>query len=238
MSPVVARSVSAVSRRLWPLSDEDRTSASSNGFRECRYSELAVIRIGTVLGTCADQILKAREIAIGSDLLAMRRYLAVDSIFVWPKSTRTASISPVPFKMWRAFVRRKDSWPYFFGLSPASAIQVFSKRLSCRTVIGREDPARRLRKIQSVRFLPDTAIHLASAVADTLDKAHWTDDLLPGRATSITERIVPSGRCTSLMVRLSSSSPRSMVSMATKKRARSLSPLTRRRASTCRICFT
>ena len=44
------------------------------------------------------QISKAREIAIGSDLLlAMRRYLAVDSIFVWPKSTRTASISPVPF---------------------------------------------------------------------------------------------------------------------------------------------
>jgi hypothetical protein len=42
-------------------------------FRECRYSELAVIRIGTVLGTRADQILKAREIAIGSDLLAMRR---------------------------------------------------------------------------------------------------------------------------------------------------------------------
>src|SRR6202040_312460 len=60
------------------------------------------------------QISKAREIAIGSDLLlAMRRYLAVDSIFVWPKSTRTASISPVPFKMWRAFVRRKDSEPYF-----------------------------------------------------------------------------------------------------------------------------
>src|ERR1700730_16558699 len=49
------------------------------------------------------QISKAREIAIGSDLLlAMRRYLAVDSIFVWPESTRTASISPVPFKMWRA----------------------------------------------------------------------------------------------------------------------------------------
>jgi hypothetical protein len=80
-----------------------------------------------------------------------------------------------------------------------------------------------------VRFLPDTVIHLESAVADTLDKAHRTDDLLPGRATSITERIVPSGRCTSLMVRLSSSSPRSMVSMATEKRARSLSPLTRTR---------
>ena len=59
------------------------------------------------------QISKAREIAIGSDLLVMRRYLAVDSIFVWPKSTRTASMSPVPFKMWRAFVRRKDSMPNF-----------------------------------------------------------------------------------------------------------------------------
>ena len=83
------------------------------------------------------QISKAREIAIGSDLLlAMRRYLAVDSIFVWPKSTRTASISPVPFKMWRAFVRRKDSMPYFSGSSPASETQSLSRRLICLTVIG------------------------------------------------------------------------------------------------------
>src|ERR1700738_698546 len=75
------------------------------------------------------QISKAREIAIGSDLLVMRRYLAVDSIFVWPKSTRTASISPVPFKMWRAFVRRKDSMPKFSGSSPASETHSLSRRL-------------------------------------------------------------------------------------------------------------
>jgi hypothetical protein len=66
----------------------------------------------------ADQISKAREIAIGSDLSAMRKKRAVDSIFVWPKSVRTVSISPVPFKMWRAFVRRKDSMPYFLGRGP------------------------------------------------------------------------------------------------------------------------
>src|ERR1700738_3423083 len=96
----------------------------------------------------ADQISKAREIAIGSDLLlAMRRYLAVDSIFVWPKSTRTASISPVPFKMWRAFVRRKDSEPYFVGSSPASITQDFTRRFICRAVIGRGRPAPRPGKI-------------------------------------------------------------------------------------------
>src|ERR1700730_7633188 len=94
------------------------------------------------------QISKAREIAIGSDLLlAMRRYLAVDSIFVWPKSTRTASISPVPFKLWRAFVRRKDSEPYFVGSSPASITQDFTRRFICRAVIGRGRPAPRPGKI-------------------------------------------------------------------------------------------
>jgi hypothetical protein len=30
------------------------------------------------------------------------------SILAWPKSARTVCKSPVPFKMWRAFVRRKD----------------------------------------------------------------------------------------------------------------------------------
>src|SRR5260370_13457374 len=55
------------------------------------------------------QISKAREIAIGSDFLAIRRNFDVDSIFACPKSIRTVSKSPVPFKMWRAFVRRKDS---------------------------------------------------------------------------------------------------------------------------------
>jgi hypothetical protein len=32
----------------------------------------------------------------------------------------------VPFKMWRAFVRRKDSEPYFVGSSPASITQDFT----------------------------------------------------------------------------------------------------------------
>src|SRR6202043_3802641 len=123
----------------------------------------------------------------------MRRSLdAVDPCARWPKSTRTASKSPVPFKMWRAFVRRRDSTPYFLGLSPASAIQLFSRRLICRTVIGREELAPRPGKIQSARFLPDTAIHFPSAFADTLDKAHRTGGFRLGRATSITDRISPS----------------------------------------------
>ena len=37
------------------------------------------------------------------------RYLAVLSILAWPRSARTVCKSPVPFKMWRAFVRRSNS---------------------------------------------------------------------------------------------------------------------------------
>jgi hypothetical protein len=55
------------------------------------------------------QISKARQTAIGSALVLRPRYLAVLSICTWPKSARTVCKSPVPFKMWRAFVRRKDS---------------------------------------------------------------------------------------------------------------------------------
>jgi hypothetical protein len=43
---ISARSERATSRRLWPLLDEDRTSTCLKRFRECRYSELAVFRIG------------------------------------------------------------------------------------------------------------------------------------------------------------------------------------------------
>src|SRR5260370_17098603 len=61
------------------------------------------------------QISKARQIAIGSDFLAVRRNFDVESSFAWPKSTRTVSKSPVPFKMWRAFVRRKDTCSHGLG---------------------------------------------------------------------------------------------------------------------------
>jgi hypothetical protein len=55
------------------------------------------------------QISKARQTSIGSVFVLRPRYLAVLSILAWPKSARTVCKSPVPFKMWRAFVRRKDS---------------------------------------------------------------------------------------------------------------------------------
>src|SRR6516225_11952159 len=84
---------------------------------------------------------KARLTEIGLDVVGTRKNLAVDSIFAWPKSIRTISKSPVPFKMLRAFVRRKDSLPYFLGSSPALAIQNFSRRFMCRTAIGRREPA-------------------------------------------------------------------------------------------------
>ena len=57
------------------------------------------------------QISKARQTAIGSAFVSRPRYLAVLSIFAWPKSARTACKSPVPFKMWRAFVRLHESTP-------------------------------------------------------------------------------------------------------------------------------
>ena len=57
------------------------------------------------------QISKARQTVIGSAFVVRPRYLAVLSIVAWPKSARTVCKSPVPFKMWRAFVRRKDSTP-------------------------------------------------------------------------------------------------------------------------------
>ena len=63
-------------------------------------------------GTCGQrqrQISKARQTSIGSAFVSRPRYLAVLSIIAWPKSARTVCKSPVPFKMWRAFVRRKDS---------------------------------------------------------------------------------------------------------------------------------
>src|ERR1700730_5008585 len=63
-------------------------------------------------GTCGHrqrQISKARQTLIGSAFVLRPRYLAVLSILAWPKSARTVCKSPVPFKMWRAFVRRKDS---------------------------------------------------------------------------------------------------------------------------------
>ena len=55
------------------------------------------------------QISKARQTLIGSALVLRPRYLAVLSILAWPSSARTVCKSPVPFKMWRAFVRRNDS---------------------------------------------------------------------------------------------------------------------------------
>ncbi len=55
------------------------------------------------------QISKDRQTVIGSAFVLRPRYLAVLSILAWPKSTRTVCKSPVPFKMWRAFVRRNDS---------------------------------------------------------------------------------------------------------------------------------
>ncbi len=60
----------------------------------------------------------------------MRRYLAVDSIFACPSSTRAVSKSPVPFKMWSAFVRRSDSLPYFLGSSPRLGQGASDRRLS------------------------------------------------------------------------------------------------------------
>jgi hypothetical protein len=55
------------------------------------------------------QISNARLTSIGSAFVLRPRYLAVLSICTWPSSARTACKSPVPLKMWRAFVRRKDS---------------------------------------------------------------------------------------------------------------------------------
>src|SRR6266478_3979040 len=63
----------------------------------------------TTCGHRQCQISKARQTSIGSAFVLRPRYLAVLSILAWPKSARTVCKSPVPFKMWRAFVRRKDS---------------------------------------------------------------------------------------------------------------------------------
>ena len=62
-------------------------------------------------GTCGHrqrQISKARQTSMGSAFVLRPRYLAVLSILAWPSSARTVCKSPVPFKMWRAFVRRND----------------------------------------------------------------------------------------------------------------------------------
>src|SRR6266568_4427407 len=123
----------------WLLSQRDPIELSCEGvMRRPEVCKHQVFNVPPLLDIRQQgQISKAREITIGSDFLAIRRNFDVDSIFACPKSIRTASKSPVPFKIWRAFVRRKDSLPYFLGSSPASATQNFSRRFICRTVIGR-----------------------------------------------------------------------------------------------------
>src|SRR5258708_3373161 len=127
-------------------------TASSAGLRhdakrDCRTHKRSSMCHRSLISAQQRQISKAREIAIGSDFLAIRRNFDVDSIFACPKSIPTVSKSPVPFKMWRAFVRRKDSLPYFLGSSPASATQNFRRRFICRTVIGRGSAPPRPEKI-------------------------------------------------------------------------------------------
>src|SRR5208337_1767291 len=73
---------------------------------------------------------------------------------------------------------------------------------------------------------------------DALDKAHRTGGIPLARATSITGRIEPSRRCTSPTTRASRSCPCSMVSIAVKKRAKSLRPGTARSARRPRMRFT
>jgi hypothetical protein len=77
-------------------------------FREQYDGQSASNRSGTC-GHRQRQISKARQTSIGSAFVSRPRNLAVLSILAWPKSARTVCKSPVPFKMWRAFVRRKDS---------------------------------------------------------------------------------------------------------------------------------
>ena len=79
-----------------------------NVFRDQHDGQSASNRSGTC-GHRQRQISKARQTSIGSAFVLRPRYLAVLSILAWPRSARTVCKSPVPFKMWRAFVRRNDS---------------------------------------------------------------------------------------------------------------------------------
>jgi hypothetical protein len=86
------------------------TRASGLRFSRAARRTVSLHRSGTC-GRRQRQISKARQTSIGSAFVSRPRYLAVLSICAWPKSARTVCKSPVPFKMWRAFVRRKDSTP-------------------------------------------------------------------------------------------------------------------------------
>ncbi len=104
---------------------KSRRSCECVAFDPYRRFALAICRIAKGLfnhlvglskqgrrhGNALPQISKARQTAIGSAFVLRPRYVAVLSIFAWPKSARTVSKSPVPFKMWRAFVRLRDSTP-------------------------------------------------------------------------------------------------------------------------------
>jgi hypothetical protein len=82
--------------------------ASVYTFRE-QHDGPSAPSVGEPVGTDSVRYRRPRLTSIGSAFVLRPRYLAVLSILAWPKSARTVCKSPVPFKMWRAFVRRKDS---------------------------------------------------------------------------------------------------------------------------------
>jgi hypothetical protein len=78
---------------------------------------------------------------------------AVLSILAWHKSARTVCKSPVPFKMWRAFVRRNDSMLKDRKINPAlfarlAAGDSFALTWRCRALRGGH-VARALDRLQS-----------------------------------------------------------------------------------------
>ena len=65
----------------------------------------------SISSSSAGQMLNARQTSSGSELVFRPRNLAKASILAWPNNARTVCRSPVPFRMWRALVRRSESTP-------------------------------------------------------------------------------------------------------------------------------
>jgi thymidylate synthase len=74
----------------------------------CTFGFDYLVRAGELLATTIMRSNNAIAL-IGSAFVLRPRYLAVLSILASPRGARTVCKSPVPFKMWRAFVWRNDS---------------------------------------------------------------------------------------------------------------------------------
>src|SRR6202011_2702649 len=89
----------------------------ASGLRFSRAAQRTVIlqSVGNLWAVTASDIEGPTDLD-GVGLCLRPRYLAVLSILAWPRSARTVCKSPVPFKMWRAFVRRNDFYAVIRGI--------------------------------------------------------------------------------------------------------------------------